>query len=466
MALLFSMSVSALEKKWLEKAQSQVSQIIEKSKIAKKDLAIFIAENNDNVVIDINSEKKMIPASITKIATAATVIGQMPSGNKFITQLLSPAKVEGSVLKGDLYLKGGGDPSFVSESMWFLVNAFYRAQIKVIEGDIVVDDLYFDRLRIDPSREDNRVDRAYDAPTGAMSFNWNSINIFVRPGKKVGESAQVFADPESEYIRLRANVRTVGKSEKNEIIVEREENKQGDGDVVTVNGKISEASNEVVIYKNITQPDIWSGYNLKSFLKQRGIEVRGRVRSSKTPDEAKVLAEQESKPIELILTDMNKFSNNYVAEMLTKNISARIQPPGTIAKGVEIIRAQLLKIGLQAGEFDIVNPSGLTRENRFTARGLWKVTQYLRDQFQYSPEFATSLPIAGVDGTLKKRMKDTAAERWVRGKTGLLTSVVSLAGYIGRKDGSVLPFVMMYNGSADEGSVRSLYDKICITLAE
>jgi serine-type D-Ala-D-Ala carboxypeptidase/endopeptidase (penicillin-binding protein 4) len=299
-----------------------------------------------------------------------------------------------------------------------------------------------------------------------MSFNWNSVNIFVRPGKKSGEAAQVFADPENEYIRLRANVRTVGKGEKNEIIVEREENKQGDGDLVTVNGKIAEGAAEVVVYKNITQPDIWSGYNLKAFLRQRGIEVRGKVHSGKAPDDAKVLAEQESKPIELMLADMDKFSNNYVAEMLTKNIGAKVQPPGTIPKGVEVIRDQLLKIGLQASEFDIVNPSGLTRENRFTARSLWKVTHYLKDQFQYNPEFISSLPIAGIDGTLKKRMKGTVAERWVRAKTGLMTGIVSLAGYAGRKDGSVLPFVMMYNGSADESSVRSLYDKICVTLAE
>ena len=408
----------------------------------------------------------MIPASITKLVTAAASISQFPSGTKFKTTLWSPAQIEDGALRGDLYLRGGGDPGFVSENMWFLVNALTRTGVKNIEGDIVVDDSLFDKLRFDPSRQKERVDRAYDAPTGAMSFNWNSVNIFVRPGKKAGDPALVYADPENQYIQLRAKVETTGKGGKTSVDVDRDESTKGPGDIVIVSGKIALDSKEVVVYKNITQPDLWSGYNLRAFLQQRGISVKGAVKAGVTPNSALLLAEAESKGMHDILADMNKFSNNFVAEMLTKNMAAAQNPPGSIEKGMKILRDYMQTIGVPASQYELYNPSGLTRENKMTAQALWRVLQDMRSQFRYQPEFMNSLAIAGVDGTLKKRMKDSPAERWVRAKTGFLTGVVSLAGYAGRSDGTVIPFVFIYNGSADESQIRALFDHLATALVE
>jgi len=448
--------------------KEKIEKIIKNSGIPDKALSIYIndGEKENEPIFQKNSKEKFIPASITKLVTAAAFLQKIPPGTKLYTRLYSTAKIEDHILKGDLYLKGGGDPGFVSESMWFLVNSFLRTQIKIIEGDIVVDDTFFDELRFDPSRQNVRVDRAYDAPTGAMSFNWNSVNVFVRPGQKTGDSAQTFADPENDYIILKSNVKTVAKGGKTNIEVEREENKKNFQNIIHVTGQIALDSKEVVVYKNITQPDIWSGMNLISFLKQRGINVKGKVRTARTPEAATLLAEQESKPVENMLSDMNKFSNNYIAEMLTKNLAATLNPPGTIAKGMEMIRQYLKSLGISEKEFQLTNPSGLTRDNEMTSHALWKVVHSMKDEFQFQPEFITSLPIAGIDGTLKKRMKQTSAERWVRAKTGFLTNVVSLAGYIGRSDGEIVPFVMMFNGKSDENEVRSLFDRICIAIVD
>jgi D-alanyl-D-alanine carboxypeptidase/D-alanyl-D-alanine-endopeptidase (penicillin-binding protein 4) len=235
---------------------------------------------------------------------------------------------------------------------------------------------------------------------------------------------------------------------------------------VVVSGKIALDAKEVVVYKNITQPDLWAGYNLRSFLQQRGIEVKGAVKTGVTPGNAKLVAEAEGKPIQDVLSDMNKFSNNYIAEMLTKNLAAAQNPPGTIEKGMKVLREYMEKIGVPASQYELYNPSGLTRENKMTAQALWRVLNDMRTQFRYQPEFVTSLPIAGVDGTLKKRMKGTSAERWVRAKTGFLTGVVALAGYAGRSDGTVLPFVFIYNGNADESDIRALFDHLATSLVD
>lgn len=440
--------------------RKNVERIVEKFGFAKGEVGFYatISEgDHQETILEVESHRKLIPASISKLATASTVLDVFPAGSKFKTTLLSDAKIEGSVLKGNLYLRGGGDPSFVSENMWFLVNAFLRTGIRKIEGDIIVDDSLFDSLRFDPSRQAERVDRAYDAPVGAMSFNWNSINIFVRPGK-TNEPAQVFLDPENDYVELVNKTKTIGSGQA--LFADRIDDKKNQADVIHVGGKIGHDIKEFVIYKNITKPDLWSGENLKSFLKQRSVVVTGKVRNAVTPEKAEILAESDSKGVEQILSDMNKFSNNYVAEMLCKNIASTKVKPATIAAGMAMVNQHLKAIGVPENEVEFENPSGLTRNNRITAYGMWKILLHLKNDFRVQPELLTSLPIAGIDGTLKKRMKEGPAERWVRAKTGLLNGVVALAGYGGRRDGRVVSFVFMYNGKQDEAKIRNHFDQI------
>jgi D-alanyl-D-alanine carboxypeptidase/D-alanyl-D-alanine-endopeptidase (penicillin-binding protein 4) len=342
------------------------------------------------------------------------------------------------------------------------VNSFLRTGIRNIEGDLLVDDSLFDSIRYDESRESVRVDRAYDAPVGAMSFNWNSVNIFVRPSQ-VGSQARVFLDPENQYTRLVNKTKTVKGSGQN-ISVDRDS--ESKGDVLVVSGSIGAEKNEHVVFKNITKPDLWAGENLKTFLSQRGIKVKGQVKAGRASGKAVLLAESESKPIEQMIADMNKFSNNYVAEMLTKNLAARVSSPATLTKGIELIQAHLLSLGIKKDEMVFVNPSGLTRDNRLSPRSMWKILNHLKNDFQVQPEFLSSLPIAGIDGTLKKRMNGTPAQRWVRAKTGLLTGVTALAGYAGREDGEVFTFVLMHNGSSDESRMRRLFDDWLATLVK
>ncbi|MGZ3826839.1 MAG: D-alanyl-D-alanine carboxypeptidase/D-alanyl-D-alanine endopeptidase, partial [Bdellovibrio sp.] len=463
---LLMLSISAHGQGNLEDFQKEFQSLAKKFDVQSKDLGIYAtvgAGKELKVLLDVNGNKVMIPASISKIATASAVLANFPPGHKFKTQLLISGDVKDGILKGNLYLKGGGDPSFVSENMWFLVNAFTRSHIKKIDGDIIVDDNLFDKVRYDMSRQKERVDRAYDAPVGAMSFNWNSVNIFVRSNGK-GNGASVFADPENDYIRLINKAKTVGGNE-NKLFVDRDEDKKFHGDVIQVGGTIGQALKEVVVFKNITQPDLWAGSNLKSFLAQRGIEVTGSVKNGLTPEKAEVVADSDSKSIEQIVADMNKFSNNYVAEMLTKNLGTlKKNKEASLADGMLLINEHVQSLGVPTDQFQLESPSGLTRENKISPFAMWKVLSHLHDDFRVQPEFLTSLPIAGVDGTLKKRMKNSPAERWVRAKTGFLTNVVSLAGYAGEPDGRVITFSFIYNGSRDETKVRAFFDNLLIFL--
>ncbi|WP_413559954.1 D-alanyl-D-alanine carboxypeptidase/D-alanyl-D-alanine-endopeptidase [Bdellovibrio sp. HCB209] len=463
-ALMFTFSANAnLDAKT---AESEMQSLAKKHKVQLSDIGMYatVGEGeNLKVLLDNNGSKIMIPASITKIATASAVLATFPPGHKFKTQIWTTGDISKGVLKGNVYLKGGGDPSFVSENMWFLVNAFLRNDIKRVEGDIVVDDSLFDKMRYDISRQKERVDRAYDAPVGAMSFNWNSINIFVRPGAKAGDDARVYADPENDYIRLVAKTKT--KATAGEVFADRKEDPKFDGDLLHVGGSIGVNTKEVTIFKNITQPDLWSGYNLKAFLAQRGVTVTGAVKTGNTPATASLAAEAESKAIEAIVADMNKFSNNYVAEMLTKNMGTLKKDKGvTLADGMLVIQDHMQALQIPKDQYSLQSPSGLTRENKMSSYAMWKVLQHLRNDFRVQPEFLQSLPIAGIDGTLKKRMKGTNAERWVRAKTGYINNVVTLAGYAGLEDGKVITFSFIYNGSTDEAMVRQYFDNLLKSL--
>lgn len=435
--------------------QERVNQLIKKQGFAASHFSMSVFKNGHEIV-DVNAREKKIPASVTKLFTALSVLENIPPGTKFVTRLLSSAPKEGTDLKGDLYLVGHGDSGFVSETMWYLVNAFTRSGIKTIKGDLVIDDTFFDSKRFDESREDHRVDRAYDAPVGAMSFNWNSVNIFLRPDEKGAGRASVFVDPENDYVVLESSLKTGSKTNYS---VDRQQTSDG-RERILVTGSIGRGSAEIPVYKSITDPNLWSGYNLKEFLKQRGISVLGKIRVGKAPSSAKALAEAPSKPIEALLADMNKFSNNFVAEMLTKQLAAFNGVQGTLTAGLDVIRDSVRAAGVSDHEFEIYNPSGLTRKNLFSSQALVKVLERVRKDFRLFPEFVSSLPIAGVDGTLKNRMKETKAMRWVRAKTGLLTGVTSLAGYVGLENGDLMVFTFIYNGPKDGAAVRNFYDQI------
>ncbi len=454
--ILFNFSLaeakkSKLKQKVVINQSDKALEILKKYKIEASDVSLEI-KIDDEVVDSVNPKQLKIPASVTKLLTTFAVLQKFPIGFKFKTQLFYDGE--------NLYLKGGGDPSFVSEKMWYLVNEFTRSQVRLIKKDIIVDDTLFDDIRIDSSREAKRVDRAYDSPIGAMSFNWNAVNIFVRPAD-INQKAFVVIDPESDIFELVNLTKTVAGSAKKDLTVSINNSAKK----ITVSGEISKNSDEKAIFKSITDPDLWSGNQLKSFLKQRGIALHGQVRRGIVPASARLVGTAESKSIAEVLSDMNKFSNNFVAEMLTKDLAAQdVKQNATLKQGVDIIRQQVRDLGLTEKDFAIDNPSGFSLENRLSGSALNQILSAMKNKFPSYSTVLESLPIAGVDGTLKKRMKNSPAEGWVRAKTGTLDGIVSLAGYAGRKNGDIFVFSFLYNGPRDEAIVREAFDQIVISL--
>lgn len=463
-ALFILFLITSTQVLWAESSKEKnLVRIVQLSGLQQKKLGLVIADEHGQIILGVNEDKQFIPASLTKIITAAAVLDKLPVGHQFITSVLAESKhVKNSKLTGDLYLRGGGDAGFVSESMWFLVNEFKRTGITEISGDLIVDDTRFDDVRFDLSRDQDRVDRAYDAPIGAMTLNWSAVNVFVRPGISVGASARVFADPDSSYISLVNKAKTVsGNKTKIEVSNLGFNSKTGVEEIM-VSGSIGVAANEFVSYKSITKPEIWAGEQFKGFLQQRGIQLSGKVQRGTVPKSASVLASNKSKPVSDMVYSMMKFSNNYIAEILTKNLGAEIVGvPGTMEKGIQVLRSYLKENGMSDAE--IYNPSGLSRKNKFKPNDFVKILLKIKNNFRVYPEFLSSLPIAGVDGTLKRRFGNEGISGHVRAKTGHLSGVSGLSGFASSDSGQIFSFVFLYNGGVDEAyKAKDLFDKLIL----
>jgi D-alanyl-D-alanine carboxypeptidase/D-alanyl-D-alanine-endopeptidase (penicillin-binding protein 4) len=456
--ILTSMSLS-----YADDLANQLKAVIKKHHFSENTLGLYI-EDEGKEILNVNAGRAMVPASLTKIVTGAAVLNNFPLNKKFETKLMAKNIVKDGVLSGDLCLKGGGDPSFVSEKMWFLVNELKRTELTSIEGDLLVDATRFDDELFDSGRDSVRVDRAFDAPISAASFNWNSTNIFIRPGSSAGAPAKVILDPQSDYLELENKTKTVAKSGVKTLEAIRV--KILDHDKIIVSGSISLDAPEAVIYKSISNPNMWIGMHLKEFLKQRGITLKGKVKVGSCTAGAYTLAVSQSKNLNEITSDMLKFSNNFVAEMLAKNLAAENNnAPAKMKDGIEEIKKYMDSVGFERKDYILENVSGLTRDNRFTAKQLAKVLTIVKNDFLIFPEFSGGLPIAGVDGTLKNRMKtkleNRADQNMVRAKTGYLDGVVGLAGFIGRKNNSPLVFVFMFNGDYQQGiAARPMFDDL------
>ena len=461
--------------KWSQRLQ----KALEQSGISANYVGLMVLSAN-KTGYQLNADKLFIPASLIKIGTAGALLDLLSPSQTFTTQLRTRAPIKKSIIKGSLYLKGGGDPHFVSESLWNLVNKLTRTGLKIVQGDFIVDDSRFDSKTRGP-RLSTPSHSSYDAPVSALSFNWNTINIYLRPGTKVGQPLRVHLDPSPLYFTsIQNQTQTAHAKAKKKLSIHRSREKGGRESLI-LKGQIPLGDKEDLIYKNILHPAIWTGWNAIAFLKQRGIEVKGQVKKGPTPSQAKLLAEWKSQPLVDQVKLMMKYSNNFMVEMLVKNLAvqkmnqkvgshahkATRRPKNQLRDGIKIIKEYWQKRGLPEGEYTLVQPSGLSRQNKIKPRHLVQLLQYW-SHHPLQPEFESTFPLANEDGTLKKYFKNPALKGRVRAKTGNMHGVIGLAGFfIKNNTGDKSTFVFIFNGpNSLKNKAKTLFETWLVVLSQ
>lgn len=426
------------------------------------DAGIMITDlDTGETLFEHNPDRAYNPASVTKVLTTAAALDALGPGYKFQTHLSRAGKLENGILKGDLVVRGDGDPSLTLERMWRIASLVKVAGVSEITGDIVIDDSYFDRVREGSGYDDFDDNRAYTAPVGAVSATWNTVAVAVRPGARAGSALDVALDPPTGYVTLVNKGTTGAAGTRRRVAVVVDDKKK----TVTVSGSMPLHHPEKFYYRPIDDPPRYFATLLREYMAKEGVVVRGGIRSGESaavPPNPIPLFVFESEPLGVIVRDLNKYSNNFTAEQILKGLGAwRYGAPGNTQKGLDAVAEYLEKNGVAKGSIVMRNGSGLARDNKMSPRSFIAALGAAYADFEVRGDFVASMGIAGEDGTLAHRMIGTPAEGNVRAKTGTVDGSTCVAGYARAANGHTLAFAILMNGVS--GKVRravSIQDRI------
>lgn len=421
-----------------------------------------------------NPDQTLVPASVTKVLTSATALSRYSPVHTFKTRFYASER-HGPIVSGNFYVKGDGDPFLVSEKLWQLAADIRHLGIQEIRGDIVIDNSLFDGPVRDSSRKgsQNNSRNAYDAPVSAFGLNFNTYAVAVSPGAKAGAPAIVGLDPYPlSNVEIVNQVRTT-KGGGKDLSVTRTSTKSGDR--ITVSGSIALTEPVAKVYRSVGDNVAASGMLLKAFIESAGIKVRGTVAQGQVPAKVTEILAVDSYEMNRIVSGLNVFSNNYIADVLIKRLGASFPRTGSVdgfgqgsyENGVDVIRRFLREdVGIKT-PFTLHDGSGLATENRLSARQITQVLTYMERRMDLFPDFLASLPATGWSGTLKKRFgKGDASDLrgMIRAKTGTLTqpvSVAGLAGFFRHPEHGLVAFSIIENGTSGkkQPAIAALRDR-------
>lgn len=348
------------------------------------------------------------------------------------------------------------------EHLEALAKRVKAAGIRKVTGSVVGDDSPFDEIRLGNGWSWDYESYYYAAQISALNLDRNVVDVWVRPGRKAGVPALVQLDPSTGYMNVRNECTTSATGTKNTVAVDRLRGRN----VIRVTGSVPIGYKPVKAEEAITveDPTLFACVTFVEMLERQGIEVDRQPSRGRLPEGANVIATHNSVPLALILSLMNKPSDNLIAECLLKALGRVVKGKGTAEAGREAELEFLEKAGADIAAVSISDGSGLSRLNYISPANLVRVLSYMH-RHKHSKVFADSLPVAGVDGTLKSRMKGTSAAGKVRAKTGYLSRVRALSGYATTKSGETLAFSILMNGHLCEGSeATSVQDRLVETL--
>jgi len=431
----------------LAQLRGALAEILASSALAGARAGVAVASlDTGEILYAHNADELLNPASNVKLFTTAAALARLGPEYRFETEFHVEPAAGGAVVK-HLYVRGKGDPTWVSERLWEVAGQLYHLGLRVVKGDLVVDDSWFDDEREGPGFDQETGDRSYLAPAGALSLNFNSVAVHVAPGGKVGEKGRVELEPMSDFFRLENRTVTVRAGALRRVTPSSVA--EGGRQRNLVEARLPLGSRPQTFWRKIDSPPLYLGHTLRRFLELRGVKVQGKVRRGTVPAGARLLHVAESESLGDVARRLNKTSNNFVAEQILKALGAEVKgPPGTWPKGIEAAEEFLAEAGLERGTYLMKNGSGLNDANRFSARQTVTLLGEMWRRFPLMAEFVSALPVAGKDGTIRWRMEGSEAVGRLRAKTGTLENVASLSGYVETKGKERLVFAVIVNDYA------------------
>jgi serine-type D-Ala-D-Ala carboxypeptidase/endopeptidase (penicillin-binding protein 4) len=404
-------------------------------------------------LFSLNSGKLMMPASNMKVLTVATAAEVLGWDARMTTTLEATAPVEGGILRGDLFVRGGGDPTINTRegrgeavfSAW--ADTLKAAGITSIAGRIVGDDQAFDDEGIGGGWAWDYLQYGYAAPVGALQYNEDVAALIVTPSALAGEPPTVRLSAGSGLTLV--NRALTGPEGTPESIDYR---RHLDSPVLEVTGAIPAAGKPATRSVAVVNPTRFFVQSLKDAFVARGIAVSGDavdlddIAGELDPRaERRVLASAESPPLREVAAVLMKVSQNLYAETLLKAAGRARGGLGTTAAGREAVRATLTSWGVPEDAYVMADGSGLSRYNYVSAAALTTILERMYKEPKHRDAFVATLAVAGKDGTVSTRLRRTRAEGNAVVKTGSIANVRSLSGFVRSRDGEMIVFSILAN---------------------
>ncbi len=420
------------------------------------DLGVAVLDVGTGELLAAHNDRRLLnPASNAKVFTAAAALSLLHGNYRYETALYGEQR-GASVAK--LVLRGQGDPSLCTKDLWDLVRDLREEGVRKIEGDIYVDQRFFDENFVPPAFEQQPNEWAYfRAPVSAIALNENTVTMIVRPGGADG-AALVSFDPPG-FVDIDGTIHTSNDDRPQNIRLEL--SPSGERLLARVAGSIPKSAPPMRFTRRVDNPMLLAGYALKSLLTNAGIQVAGDVRLGAEPVKAS-LAMHRSRPLSALLYELGKQSNNFYAEMVFKTLGAeRRGRPGRAANASDVLARFLNEVGAFEEGTIFKNGSGLFDADRVSAGATVRLLRAAYRDPTIGPEFVAQLAVGGVDGTLHGRFVSEKEHRSVRAKTGTLESIAALSGYVmGPAGKSPVAFSMLVNDIPGKVSgARAAIDK-------
>jgi len=436
--------------------------------------SIFISTRTGIKVVSLETgetlyerDSKMLvrPASNMKLITTATALVELGTDFKFKTVMHIDGKINNDTLNGNLYVKGFGNPDFTSKDLSRMVEQVKAQGIKEIRGNIIGDKSYFDSLYWGNGWMWDDEPSAFAAFISPLSINDNCVKVYVKPGKKVGDTVEVRVEPPTAYVTILNQAITVATDSAANLNVDRRWKERENTIVVKGQLPINLREQETTI--SVWNVEMYFLTLLKEELQRQEIKVGGKLMFGVVPTTSVQIAYHEQ-PMDSMIINLNKISDNLSAENTLKTIAAeKLGAPGSTKAGIWVVNRFLSSIGIDTTKYYVVDGSGVSHYNLVTPEIYITLLKYMFTNKKFFDLYYTSLPIANIDGTLKGRMKGTKAEGNLRAKTGTISGVSTLSGYVETADGEWLAFsIMMQNFIGSSKPYRDAQDKIGALLAE
>ncbi|UVE16444.1 D-alanyl-D-alanine carboxypeptidase/D-alanyl-D-alanine-endopeptidase [Pseudomonas sp. LS44] len=441
-----------------------VQQALKKNKISNNSLSLvtipLTGPGNTNMV---NPDVSVNPASTMKLITTYAALEMLGPTYQWRTEFYTDGQLKNGVLNGNLYLKGGGDPKLNMEKLWLLMRDLRANGVQQVNGDLVLDRSHFVQPQLPTFNDDgNDKNKPFLVGPDSLLINLKAVRMITRTD---GGKVSVAMDPPLTNVRIDNQVKALPAAKcPGWPDVRFNPVTQSDGTTLVVTGKLAEGCSAQSYLSLLDHPAYAAGA-VRAIWQELGGKILGKDRIDGVPKSARLLARAYSPDLVEIIRDINKYSNNTMARQLFLSLGAqfRNEADGDDAKAAQrVIRQWLAKKGITAPHLVMENGSGLSRAERVSARELAIILQAAW-KGPYAAEFISSLPLVGMDGTMRKRLKRSALTGEAHIKTGTLNTVRAIAGYSRDINGNTWAVVAILNDQRPWGA-SSILDQVLVDL--